>query len=316
MFNIFCCIVVDAYMGSKESMEATSNTTVAQDLRSTTQMLYNMLTKSNDIFWSDGYLESIIRIHTKAEGVPLMSQLRSYVVQAFNSNTSKSMTLKGEQGGITFSVKDLKKLTSKPTQGKEIVGLPMFGGQQTGPMAYLKDEDDDESDSDSDSDTDSEAGSLVDDLIERYNEEEDMDVSEQDMLETIKMEGMMRKVCLTQQMSWMTPKIKQAALLMSRLAHAKGVSDMPSSAAPNITVRTCTTADVGASKSKAQGGKVIKVSKMRARGLPITQPIFGKAHAYVMIFVKDEDDDIDQAQVQHLSLFPLHVSHLRFAFYF
>jgi len=37
----------------------------------------------------------------------------------------------------------------------------------------------------------------------------------------------------------------------------------------------------------------VRVSAIRARGLPSNQPILGRADPYVMIFVKDEDDDID-----------------------
>jgi hypothetical protein len=293
MLNIFCCIVIGSYMDSKGLMEATSNTTVDQDLKSTLSMLYNMLTKSTDQFWSDGYLQSVIRIHTKAEGVPVMSKLREHIMEGFNSHAYKSMTLKGAHGGVSFSVKDLKKLTTKPVPDKFAGGMPMFGGQQTGPMQYLKQSDHDESDSDSDSDTDSEAGSLVNDIIERYNEEEDMEAQEQDILEIIKVEGLMRKVSLTQQMSWMRPKLQRASHLLSCIARANGAADIPGALKlPDTAAAKTTTVHVHPSEPL-----VIRVSKMRARGLSITQPIFGKADAYVLVFVKDIDDDIDQSEV-------------------
>ena len=284
MLNIFCCIVIGSYLDSKASMEATSNTTVDQDLKSTASMLYNMLTKSTQQFWSDAYLQSVIRIHTKAEGVPVMSKLRQHIIESFNSHTHKSMTLKGADGGVSFWAKDLKKLTTKPHACAR--GIPMVGGQQTGPMHYLKKSDDGESDSDSQSDTDSEAGSLVNDIIERYNEE-DMETQEHDILETIKVEGLMRKVSLTQQISWMMPKLQRASRLLSCVARAKGVQDIPDPA--KKVLRELDPAE--------DSHNVIRVSKMRARGLSITQPIFGKADAYVLVFVKDVDNDIDQSQV-------------------
>ena len=51
MFNIFLCIVVDGYMCSEETMEAAMNTTVGDYLRSTSDMIWKMMTKPRELFW-------------------------------------------------------------------------------------------------------------------------------------------------------------------------------------------------------------------------------------------------------------------------
>jgi len=51
MLNLFLCIVVDGYMCSKETMEAAMNTTVGDDLRSTSDMIWKMMTKPRELFW-------------------------------------------------------------------------------------------------------------------------------------------------------------------------------------------------------------------------------------------------------------------------
>jgi len=114
LFNIFLCIVIDAYMASKEEMEATMMTSVAQDLSAVGQQLWRMLTKPQGRFWSDGKLQEKLRQQDKSEGIPPIRDLREYITEAFRSHTKATMTLKSEEGGIVFSTKDVARLTKPP----------------------------------------------------------------------------------------------------------------------------------------------------------------------------------------------------------
>mmetsp|Transcript_43899 Transcript_43899/g.64456 ORF Transcript_43899/g.64456 Transcript_43899/m.64456 type:complete len:1032 (-) Transcript_43899:352-3447(-) len=307
MFNIFLCIVVDGYMCSKETMEAAMNTTVGDDLRSTSDMIWKMMTKPRELFWSDGYLESILRIQTKAEGIPCMLELREHINSAFETHTKQEMMIKGVTGGVRFSIGDVKRLTAVPSP-TAVMGLPMFGGQQSGAAAMLNavDEEEESSDDDSASESDSDVGDMVEDVMKRYNEQEDAADIEKDMLEVIRLESMTRKVAMTQQMSWMIPKVQRAAGIMSRIALEKGLMLPPKfdaglqSSEIILQTRRDTKTDITSDESVTQSNadKRVRISKMRARSLPSHQPLFGSADPYVLMFIKDSDEDVDQTQVK------------------
>ena len=117
-------------MTSKEALEAQMSTTVADDLLSVSHMAYHMLTKPARVFVSDGALADMLRCQTKTEGIPPIVELRETVLQGFKSSVPRTMTVKADAGGVTFSAKEVKTLTRPPEPGK-MVGIPMFSGQQT-----------------------------------------------------------------------------------------------------------------------------------------------------------------------------------------
>jgi hypothetical protein len=130
MFNIFCCIVIDGYMTSKAEMEGTMTTSVGQDLASTSKMLYDMLSKTTKVFWSDGHLKNMLQARVEEKGLPSMSKLREHINKAFASHAERGMTLKSPGGGIGFSKNELKRLTKSPEPTK--LGFNVFSCQQLG----------------------------------------------------------------------------------------------------------------------------------------------------------------------------------------
>ena len=209
LLNVFLCILIEAYMTSKEALEAQMSTTVADDLLSVSHMAYHMLTKPARVFVSDGALADMLRCQTKTEGIPPIVELRETVLQGFKSSVPQTMTVKADAGGVTFSAKEVKTLTRPPEPGK-MVGIPMFSGQQTAAgflstaiAADAQGSDDESSSSDSESETES----LVGDIMTRFNEEESAAEVEENMLDVMKWEAVHRHGALTQHMSWLIPKV-------------------------------------------------------------------------------------------------------------
>jgi hypothetical protein len=107
---------------------------------------------------------------------------------------------------------------------------------------------------------------------------------------------------MSQQMSWMVPKVQAARNILNALSEFRGLEpvheldthrSMETDASVDAAAAEKATQEAVQKDGGASGKQWVRVSTIRARGLPSTQPILGSADPYLVLFVKDEDDDID-----------------------